>query len=79
MVSIADTRATTWREICLGIPYVDAVAWRQLSHLKRWLIASRASVFPLTLFAVLFALCLAPPVYILLLAPALMELREFVI
>ncbi len=56
------SRSLKWRELFLGIPFVEAAQWQQLSHVQRWLIATRASVLPLTLFAVFFALCLAPPV-----------------
>ncbi len=56
-----NTESIAWRELLLGIPFVTAAQWQQLSHLQRWLIATRASVLPLTLFAVLFALCLTPP------------------
>ncbi len=45
----------------LGIPSVAPARWHQLHPLKRWLIASRAMVLPLTLFAVTFAACVAPP------------------
>ncbi len=50
-----------WVEALIGVPDVDAQTWSQLPLLLRWLVACRASVLPLTLFAVTFALCLAWP------------------
>ncbi len=51
----------SWRDVMLGIPGVAPARWHRLHPLKRWLIASRAMVLPLTLFAVTFAVCIAPP------------------
>lgn len=50
-----------WWQALSGIPWLDAPTWRVIHPILRWLIAARASVLPLTLFAVLFALCLAQP------------------
>lgn len=49
------------KEALVGIPTVNGQQWRELTWFMKWLIASRASVLPLTLFAVTFAACLAQP------------------
>lgn len=49
------------KDVLFGVPAVDHQQWAVLSGFTRWLIATRASVLPLTLFAVTFALCLAQP------------------
>ncbi|XOV81479.1 MAG: prenyltransferase [bacterium] len=49
------------KDVLVGIPVVDAQQWDRIAGFTRWLIAARASVLPLTLFAVTFALCLAQP------------------
>jgi 1,4-dihydroxy-2-naphthoate octaprenyltransferase len=50
-----------WVEALIGVPTVSRGQWPRLPWLLRWLIATRAAVLPLTLFAVLFAWCLAWP------------------
>jgi len=50
-----------WVEALAGVPAITAEQWQHAPWLLRWLIATRASVLPLTLFAVLFAWCLAWP------------------
>ena len=49
------------KDVLVGIPAVNAQQWEPLGGFTKWLIACRASVLPLTIFAVTFALCLAPP------------------
>lgn len=49
------------KDVLVGIPAVNAQQWEQLGGFTKWLIACRASVLPLTIFAVTFALCLAQP------------------
>jgi len=49
------------KDVLFGVPAVDKQQWEALGDLTRWLIATRASVLPLTLFAVTFAICLAQP------------------
>ncbi len=36
------------KEALVGIPTVNAQQWRELTWVMKWLIASRASVLPLT-------------------------------
>ena len=50
-----------WVDALLGVPKLDNHQWQHASIVLRWLIAVRASVLPLTVFAVLFAWCLAWP------------------
>ncbi len=49
------------KDVLFGVPAVNKQQWEVLNGFTRWLIATRASVLPLTLFAVTFALCLAQP------------------
>jgi 1,4-dihydroxy-2-naphthoate polyprenyltransferase len=53
--------AGLWREALIGVPAVSREQWQQTPLLLRWLVAVRASVLPLTGFAVTFALVLAQP------------------
>ena len=50
-----------WTEALIGVPAVNRQQWREAPGALRWLIATRASVLPLTVFSVLFAVCLAWP------------------
>jgi 1,4-dihydroxy-2-naphthoate octaprenyltransferase len=50
-----------WVESLIGVPNVTPEQWHAAHPGLRWLIASRASVLPLTIFAVLFAGALAQP------------------
>ena len=45
----------------LDVPHVSPAIWRRAGWVLRWLVATRASVLPLTLFACLFAGLLALP------------------
>jgi 1,4-dihydroxy-2-naphthoate octaprenyltransferase len=45
----------------LDVPHVSPAVWRRKGWFLRWLVAARASVLPLTLFACLFAGLLALP------------------
>lgn len=49
------------RDALTGMPRVAAAGWRRLGWLRRYLIAVRAAVLPLTLFAALFGGLLALP------------------
>ena len=48
-------------EALVGIPAIDEERWHEVNGFTKWLIASRASVLPMTLFAFTFAVCMAQP------------------
>ena len=50
-----------WTEALTGVPTISAEQWALAPGLLRWLVATRVSVLPLTLFSVLFAVVLAEP------------------
>ena len=48
-------------QMLVGIPQVSSAQWQQMSVVTRWLVATRASVLPMTLFSVIFAGVLNTP------------------
>lgn len=48
-----------WIEALTAVPAISAEQWSRTSRWVRWLVMTRASVLPLTLFSVLFAASLA--------------------
>lgn len=55
------TSVPSLRDALTGMPRVSAAGWRRLGWLRRYLIAVRAAVLPLTLFSCLFGGLLALP------------------
>ncbi|HEX7036725.1 MAG TPA: prenyltransferase [Pseudomonadales bacterium] len=55
------TSIPSLRDALTGMPRVSAAGWRRLDWLRRYLIAVRAAVLPLTLFSCLFGGLLALP------------------
>ncbi|GGX43084.1 prenyltransferase [Saccharospirillum salsuginis] len=51
----------SWREVLTQIPRLDTRDWQAMGRLKRWLVASRAAVFVMTLFSAGLGMVLAIP------------------